>query len=265
MESIEIERLAGGVVVIRLANPPVNAVSKLMMRELREIFVDLSESREVGAVVLSAKGDRAFCAGIDLSEVAKRGSADGSPRSIADSLDPGRPWRDTQAAVRHCPVPVIAAIDGPAIGAGFGLVAVCDIMIASARARLGLTEINVGLLGGSSKALRMVGPYKARMMFFSGDLVTAEELYRLGAIERLVPNGTTEHAAVELATSFAAKSPIALRLAKESLLRIEAMDFDVEAAYRTEQDYTNRLAGFEDAHEARRSFFEKREPVWTWR
>src|ERR1700735_4976992 len=120
MESIEIEHLAGGVVVIRLANPPVNAVSKLMMRELREIFVDLSESRDVGAVVLSAKGDRAFCAGIDLSEVAKRGSADGSPRSIADSLDPGRAWRDTQAAVLHCPVPVVAAIDGPAIGAGFG-------------------------------------------------------------------------------------------------------------------------------------------------
>jgi enoyl-CoA hydratase len=264
MESIEIEYLAGGVAVIRLANPPVNAVSKLMMRELREIFVDLSERRDVGAVVLSAKGDRAFCAGIDLSEVAKRGSADGSG-SIAESLDPGRAWRDTQAAVRYCPVPVIAAIDGPAIGAGFGLVAVCDIMIASARARLGLTEINVGLLGGSSKALRMVGPYKARMMFFSGDLVAAEELYRLGAIERLVPDGTTEHAAVELATRFAAKSPIALRLAKESLLRIEAMDFDVEAAYRTEQDYTNRLAGFEDAHEARRSFFEKREPTWTWR
>ena len=73
--------------------------------------------------------------------------------------------------IRHCPVPVIAAVDGPAIGAGFGLVAVCDVIIASRRASLGLTEINVGLLGGASKALRMVGPYKARMMFFSGDLV----------------------------------------------------------------------------------------------
>jgi enoyl-CoA hydratase len=265
MEAIEVEDLGGGVAVVRLANPPVNAVSKVMMRELRESFIDLAERRDVGSVVLSAKGDRAFCAGIDLSEVWSRRTAGGSPARVSDTLDPGRAWRDTQAAVRHCPVPVIAAIDGAAIGAGFGLAAVCDVLIASDRARLGLTEINVGLLGGSSKAMHMVGPYKARMMFFSGELLTAAELYRLGAVEQVVRDGTAEEAAIELATKFAAKSPIAMRLAKESLLRVEATNFDVEVAYRIEQDYTNRLAGFDDAAEARRAFFEKREPTWAWR
>ncbi|HVW42482.1 MAG TPA: enoyl-CoA hydratase-related protein [Amycolatopsis sp.] len=265
METLEFDRI-GGVGVVRLANPPVNAVSRTMMRELRETFLDLAERRDIGSVVLSAAGDRAFCGGIDLKERSREVEAGSAARSssIAATLDSGRQWRDAQASIRHCPVPVVAAIDGPAIGAGFGLAASCDIMIASARARLGLTEINVGMLGGSSKALRMVGPYKARMMFFSGELVPAEELYRLGAIEKVVPAGEAEKAAIELAETFARKSPIALRLAKESLVRIEALDFDPEVAYRTEQDYTNRLKDYADSREAQRAFFEKREPHWTW-
>jgi enoyl-CoA hydratase len=265
METLEFDQI-GAVAVVRLANPPVNAVSRTMMRELRERFLDLAERRDIGSIVLSATGERAFCGGIDLKERAPEVADGGQSRasSIAAILDSGQAWRETQASIRHCPVPVIAAIDGPAIGAGFGLAAGCDIMIASTRARLGLTEINVGLLGGSSKALRMVGPYKARMMFFSGELLPAEELYRLGAIEKITPPGEAEKAAVELATSFAQKSPIALRLAKESLVRIEVLDFDTEAAYRTEQDYSNRLKDYDDAKEAQRAFFEKRPPHWTW-
>jgi enoyl-CoA hydratase len=265
METLELERF-GGVAVVRLAHPPVNAVSRTMMAELRSTFVALAEDREVGAVVLSARGDRAFCGGIDLKERTAE-VADGAASrdgAISDLLDSGRSWRDTQAAVRHCPVPVVAAIDGPAIGAGFGLVALCDIMICSTRARLGLTEINVGMLGGFSKALRMVGPYKARMMFFSGELVPAEELYRLGAVEKVVDPGEAEKAAIDLATTFAAKSPIALRMAKESVLRIESLDFDVEGAYRTEQDYSNRLKDYADSKEAQRAFLEKRPATWSW-
>jgi enoyl-CoA hydratase len=263
LDTIELS-VSDNVAVVRLANPPVNAVSRLMMRELYECFTQLGERRDVGAVVLAAAGDRAFCGGVDLKE-RSGGAPDSQNQPPRQLIDSGREWRETQASIRHCPVPVIAALDGPAIGAGFGLVGVCDLIIASRRASLGLTEINVGLLGGASKALRMVGPYKARMMFFSGDLVPAEELYRLGAVEQLTEPGEAESAAVALASKFAAKSPIALRMAKESLLRIETMDFDMEAAYRTEQDYTTRLGTFEDSGEATRAFLEKRSPVWSWR
>jgi enoyl-CoA hydratase len=159
-------------------------------------------------------------------------------------------------------VPVVAAVDGAAIGAGFGLVGVSDIIVASERATFGLTEINVGLLGGSSKALRMVGPYKARMMFFSGDLVPAAEFHRLGAVEMIVAPGDAERHAVALAERLAAKSPIALRLAKESIIRIESMP--LEEAYRTEQDYTQRLRTYHDSGEAMRAYLEKRDPHWTW-
>jgi enoyl-CoA hydratase len=259
LETLQFERV-GKVAIVRLARPPVNAVNRQMMSELRRCFDALAEDRDVGAVVLSAQGDRAFCGGIDLKELAT--PPDPSALPVRDVLDTGVTWRDTQHAIRHCPVPVIAAVEGPAIGAGFGLVGVVDIIIASARASFGLTEINVGLLGGSSKALRMIGPYKARMMFFMGDLVGADEFYRLGAIEEIVNNGDAEARAIAIGQRFGEKSPIALRLAKESILRIE--DLPMEEAYRLEQDYTTRLRGYRDAGEAMRAQLEKRPANWSW-
>lgn len=165
VETIDLDR-HGAVAIVRLDRPPVNAVNRQMMSELRDCFADLSEDRTVNAVVLSAAGEKAFCAGIDLREGS---GGDQAHRSVADTLDSGRYWRDTQQCIRHCTVPVIAAVERAAIGAGFGLVGVCDLIVASETATFSLTEINVGLLGGAAKALRMLGPFKARMMLFSGE------------------------------------------------------------------------------------------------
>jgi enoyl-CoA hydratase len=136
------------------------------------------------------------------------------------------------------------------------------LVIAGEEATFGLTEINVGLLGGASKALKMLGPSKARRMLFLGELLPAAELYRLGGIEEVVPAGTAEQRAVELATQMATKSPIALRLAKESILRIEGDE--MMQRYRVENDYTNRLRTFNDSQEAMQAFLEKRRAEWTW-
>jgi len=258
METLELVH-DGAVAIVRINRPPVNAVNRQMMIELQECFGVLGEDRTINAVVVSAAGSRAFSAGIDIKE---RVAGEDRHRSAVDLLDYGRYWRETQGVVRHCPVPVIAAVDGPAIGAGFGLVGVCDLIVASERASFVLSEIDIGLLGGSSKAMRMLGPYKARMMFLAGQPLDAHDLYRLGAVERVVPAGDAESSAVELGRLFAAKSPIALRLAKESMLRIEGMP--VEDGYRVEQDYTTRLGGFNDSKEAMRAWLEKRPPVWTW-
>lgn len=261
-ETLELVR-QDGVTVVRLNRPPVNAVNRQMISDLRACFGALAEDRTVGSVVLSATGERAFCAGIDLRE-RRSDAVNGRPAdgSVHERLDRGWAWREAQRLIRHCPVPVVGAVDGVAIGAGFGLVEACDIIVASERAKFGLTEINVGLLGGSSKAIRMVGPHKARMMFFSGELQPASEFYRLGAVEEVVEPGRAEARAAEIAAVFAAKSPIALRLAKESVLRIEHMP--VEEAYRTEQDYTERLRGYHDSGEAMAAYLEKRDPEWTW-
>jgi enoyl-CoA hydratase len=258
METISI-RHEGAVAVVRLDRPPVNAVTRQMMGELQDCFRILGDDRTINAVVLSAEGTRAFCAGIDLKEPSAGRSREGQ---VADVLDSGRYWRETQHLIRHCPVPVIAAVDGPAIGAGFGLVGICDLIVASRRATFVLNEINVGLLGGASKALRLVGPFKARMMLFSGQVLDADDLYRFGSVERVVDAGDAEASAIDLASVFEKLSPIALRLAKESILRIEGLP--LEDAYRTEQDYTNRLRGYADSAEAMSAFREKRDPEWTW-
>lgn len=255
---------SGGVATVTLARPPVNAVNRTMQLELTETFDSLSQDRDIGAVVLAAAGTRAFSAGIDLHDTAEHGPG-GSPatdKRVQAVTDPGWEWRRAQHAIHHCPVPVIAAVEGAAIGAGFGLVGVCDVIIASESARFALTEIDVGLLGGSSKAIRMVGPYKARMMMFGGEFVPASELHRLGAVEELVAPGSALARAREIGAGFARKSPLALRLAKESILRIEGDA--MERQYRTEQDYTNRMRGFDDAGEALSAYLEKREPDWTW-
>jgi enoyl-CoA hydratase len=260
METLNVEA-RDGFAIVRLDRPPVNAVSREMMRELRQCFDALSEDRRVNAVVLSATGDRAFCAGIDLKETAAS-APDPSTMEVRSLLDPRWEWRAAQHAVRHCLVPVIAAVDGAAIGAGFGLVGIADLIVASRRASFGLTEINVGVLGGASKALRLLGPSKARRMLFFGEMLPAEAFYRLGAVEEVVEPGRAEERACELAAQLATKSPLGLRLAKESVLRIEGDG--VEEQYRTEQDYSGRLRTYADSREAMEAFLERRPPVWNW-
>jgi enoyl-CoA hydratase len=257
MQTLTVER-DEGFAIVSLNRPPVNAVNTTMRRELVECFTSLGEERDLNSIILAAKGDGVFCGGVDLKEKAA-GVADSDMHTV---LDPHWRWRAAQSAVRTCLVPVIAAVEGPAIGAGFGLIGVCDLVIASEKASFALTEINVGLLGGASKALRLLGPSKARRMMFFGEPVSAAEMHRLGAIEEVTPPGQALPRAMELARRLATKSPIALRLAKESILRIETED--LMDRYRTENDYTNRLMGFNDSREAIMAFVEKRDPKWTW-
>lgn len=257
-ETLDVEH-RDGYAVVRLNRPPVNAVNKVMMRELRRCFDALSQQRPVSAVVFSARGEKAFCGGIDLNEV---GGGSDDATDMHTLLDPNWEWRQAQSSIRGCLVPVIGAVEAVAIGAGFGLVGVCDLVIAGDRARFGLTEINVGLLGGASKALRLLGPSKARRMLFLGELLPAAELHRLGGIEELVPAGGAEARACELAAEMAKKSPIGLRLAKESILRIEGEE--MMERYRTENDYTSRLRAYNDSDEALAAFHEKRPPRWSF-
>lgn len=247
------------VVTVTLDRPPVNAITLEMQRELATFFGGIAEDRTIGAVVLAGAGDKAFCGGIDLKEVRATGAAGDSVQAITN---PGWQWRETQRVIRNAAVPVIAAVERPAIGAGFGLIGVSDLVIAAERATFALTEINVGLLGGGSKAMRLLGPHKARMMMFTGRPVTAADMHRLGAVEEVVPDGTAVQVAQDLAAEISTKSPLAIRLAKESLVRIEGDE--IERQYRTEWDYTNRLSHFDDSREAMDAFLEKRQPEWGW-
>ncbi|MDQ3148264.1 MAG: enoyl-CoA hydratase-related protein [Actinomycetota bacterium] len=260
MPAITVE-VAEHVATVTLDRPPVNAVDTRAIAEIGEAFRSLDDRRDVRVAIFTAVGDRAFMAGADLRSAGQRDRSAEVPATIL--TDPARAARDAMWAITDCAVPVIGAINGPALGAGLAFAACCDILLASDNATFGTTEINVGLLGASAHLSLLVGRHKAREMYFTGETLPASELHRVGAVRAVVPRDELLDTAWELAAALAAKSPIALRLAKESMNRVEHLPF--KEAYRTEQDYTARLLGFDDAREARQAYLDKRAPEWRWR
>jgi enoyl-CoA hydratase len=260
VESFRVD-VADGVALVTFDRPPVNAIDAPSMHELGSIFGSFADDRSVRVAVFTAAGERAFIAGVDLGTVGPPPPSEEIPASLL--LDPGATARSAMWSITDCAVPVIAAVNGPAIGAGLAFAACCDIILAAEEATFGTTEINVGLLGASAHLSALVGRHKAREMFFTGELVPAAELHRVGAVRQVLPRAELLDAAMELARSLAAKSPIAMRLAKASMNHVEGLP--LKEAYRIEQTYTDRLVRYEDSAEARRAFFEKRAPTWRWR
>ncbi|MEX2267888.1 MAG: enoyl-CoA hydratase-related protein, partial [Acidimicrobiia bacterium] len=205
------------VATVTLDRSPVNAVDRPTFDEIRDAFTSFNQNRDVRVAIFTAVGERAFMAGVDLRAV-DESLVDPPPTRITD---PGSAARDAMWSITDCAVPVIGAINGPALGAGLAFAACCDLLIAADNATFGTTEINVGLLGASSHLSMLVGRHKAREMFFTGEVVPADELYRLGALRAVVPHAELMPTARALAESLAAKSPIALRLAKEAMNRVE--------------------------------------------
>ena len=166
-------------------------------------------------------------------------------------------------AITDYAVPVIGAINGPALGAGLAYAACCDLLVAADTATFGTTEINVGLLGASAHLPAPRRPAQGpRDVLHRGNhhgRGAAPPRCRARGRAARTPDGHRR----ELATTLAAKSPIALRLAKESMNRVE--DLSLKEGYRTEQEYTARLLRFEDAREARAAFLDRRDPDWKWR
>jgi enoyl-CoA hydratase len=255
------------VAVVTLDRPPVNALDSQTWRELAIAFDLLGARRDVRAAIFNATG-KVFCAGVDLVDSRRRSRPDGRPEDGApqgdprDQVDSGLLPRQAFWALYDCAVPVIGAISGKAIGAGAVLVALCDIVVATPQFEMALTEINVGVLGGVKATQRMVGPYLAKRMFLTGEYVGADELYRRGVLEAVVEPGDLMSTARMLAAKIVTKSPIAVRLAKESANRVEYMD--LKEGYRTEQDYTTRIRRFADSSEAGAAFAERREPQFRW-
>ncbi len=171
--------------------------------------------------------------------------------------------RESYYAVVECSKPIIAAINGPALGAGFGLVMGSDIWVASEDAYVSMPEINVGLAGGVTFLQKHFSQSRARRMFYTGMKVSAQELYRLGLVEACLPAAELMPYCMDLAREIASKSPIAVRLAKEAARMTELMP--IRDAYRYEQGNTVALSKTEDSKEAQRAFLEKRAPVYTGR
>ncbi|BCH21092.1 enoyl-CoA hydratase [Mesorhizobium sp. L-8-10] len=247
--------VADHIALVTLDRPPVNALDRAARAALVETFDALSERDDVRAVVLTGAGNT-FCAGADLKDRP-------DPDKMGDFLSHNRITRETGNSIRECSKPVIAAVNGPALGAGFGLMAACDIFIASENATFGMPEINVGLAGGISMLRTIFGRSNTRRMFFTGMRVSAQELYDRRIIEAVTSREELLPMAMEIAAEIASKSPIAIAYAKQAANMVDLMP--QRDAYRFEQNFTMALSKTEDAREARMAFIEKRKPVFKGR
>ena len=243
------------VAVATLNRPPVNAVNAEMRDRLIEIFDAATDRDDIRVVVLTAQG-KIFSAGADLKQRP-------DPNKAGTYWHHNRVTRETGNAIKECTKPVIAAVNGTALGAGMGLAAACDILYASSNATFGMPEINVGLAGGASMLKTLLGRSTMRRMFFTGQRLTAQEMLKRNVLEDVLEPEEMLPVVMDLAREIASKAPLALIYAKRAANMVDLMP--QRDAYRFEQEFTMALAKTEDAKEARMAFLEKRAPVFKGR
>lgn len=228
-----------GIALVELARGKVNAIDTQMYDEIAEVFDVLSDNQDIRAIVLTGRG-RIFCAGNDLGNfrVMDAVSGDVEMRSVRRAL----------FGLYDCALPVIAAINGPALGSGLALASLSDIVVASDRATFGLPEMGVGVLGGGRFTARMLPQQAMRRMFFTAEPVDADTLRSWGAPIDVVPHNEVLEVAMSRARVIAAKSRYALTLAKQSLNGCE--DVDLKRGYELEQTFTVRLSEHPDSKKA---------------
>jgi enoyl-CoA hydratase/carnithine racemase len=244
--------VADYVATVTLARPPVNAQNRRFREEIVAIFDTLNDRTDVRAVVLTGEG-KTFSAGADLKERPVLGEVGAYPRH-------NRIVRESFNAVMECEKPVIAAINGAAIGAGCVLALCCDILIASENAYFAMTEVDVGLAGGVMHVRRFFRESDARLLIYTARRIAGPELYRMNVVSACVTPDALLETARGIAREIAAKSPAAVRAAKRSFNVTENMP--LQDGYRFEQSQTVALAGSEETKEAQRAFAEKRKPVF---
>ncbi|MDU0339799.1 enoyl-CoA hydratase-related protein [Bosea rubneri] len=245
----------GNIVHLTLNRPPVNALSLALCTEIADIFEQTSERTDVQCAVLGATGAQAFCAGLDLNEFRTHKAEDDEAHAAV--------VRRVFSAIRNCAIPVIAAVNGPALGAGCVIASACDIRLAAENANFGLPEINVGSCAGITHMGRHLPQGLLRRMVFTGKPIGAQEAWRAGFVDSVFPLSDLGDAARTLADVIASKAPLALRMGKEALNRVEFLS--VEDGYALEQGYSLRLLHTEDAREATQAAIEKRQPLFAGR
>ena len=237
------------ITTVTIDNPPVNALPVAGWFDLADALRAAGRDTTVRAVILCAEG-KGFQAGVDIKELA----ADPTNESL---VAVNRGCYEAFGAVYDCAVPVIAAVQGFCLGGGVGLAGNADIVVASDDATFGLPEVDRGALGVATHLARFVPQHKLRAMFLTGSMITAQELLAFGTVERVVPRAQLYDTALALANVIAAKSPIVMRRAKESLNLIDPVD--VKRSYRAEQGFTFELNLWGDSDELRQAFVDKRD------
>jgi enoyl-CoA hydratase/carnithine racemase len=250
----------GSIAVLTLNRPQArNSLSEAMLAALSQELESLAKDEGIRAVVLAAKG-QAFCAGHDLKELTShRADADGGhgyTRQVMERCSA------IMLALLRLPQPVIAAVEATATAAGCQLVATCDLAVASTTAKFATPGVHIGLFCSTPMvALSRNVPRKQAMeMLLTGDMISAEDAYRIGLVNRVVESGKAREGALELAREISAKSAAVVKLGKEAFYRQLDMNIADAYAYASEVMVKNMMA--RDAGEGISAFVEKRQPRW---
>jgi 2-oxoglutaroyl-CoA hydrolase len=250
-ECIRVER-KGHVATIWIdRQAKMNTMTVAMRNEFPGIFRDLERDDEIRVLIIRGAGGKAFSAGGDVAEFLTLAPAD---------LEQ---WGDTLTSAERCRKPVIAAIDGYAMGAGLELAVACDFRVASLRSEFAFPEIRLGMIpgsGGTQRALRLIGMTRAKLFLLTGQRVSAETAEAWGLITRAVPHEKLDEAVGSLALDLAERAPLALRTLKLVLNR--GADAPLETALELERKAYAWLRATHDYEEGVKSFLEKRPPKY---
>jgi len=246
----------GPIATVTLNRPKaLNALNAALMAELTDALTRLDHDEAVRCIVLTGN-ERAFAAGADIKEMAGATAVDMLGRSTLSGFD----------AVRRLSKPIIAAVSGFALGGGCELAMACDMIVASETARFGQPEINIGVIpgaGGTQRLTRQLGKARAMELVLTGEYMDAQEAHARGLVNRVVPPELYLEEARKLARKIAGQAPVAVRLAKDAVLK--AQDLSIEEGLDYERRLFYLLFATEDQKEGMAAFIEKRPPQWKGR
>jgi len=254
---IEVEPESGVALLTINRADKLNALNYALLTEMSEALDEIGASAVVRALVVTGAGSKAFVAGADIGEIAAlEGEEDGA--------DFARFGQAVFARIEALEIPVVIAINGYALGGGCELALCGDIRIASETAQLGQPEVNLGVIpgyGGTQRLARLIGRDRAKGLIFTGERVGAEDAYRLGLVDRVVPAADLLEEAFALARNLAAKAPRAIALAKRAIN--EGSVLPLNQAIALEADLFGEAAATQDRREGTNAFIEKRQPKWS--
>jgi len=256
MSEVLIERPEEGVALVRLNRPEAkNALNMAVRRALHDAFVALSEDASVRVVILTGN-EEAFAAGADLKEISELGPMDVVRRATHRLARP----------LAECPKPVIAAINGFALGGGLEIALMCDILVVGEGAQLGLPEIRVGVMpgaGGTQRLTKLVGKHRAMLMALTAEIVTGRQAYELGMASKVVADATVLDEALSIARRIAGFPSIGAEMIKEAIQT--AAEQGMENTLALERKSFALLFSTEDQKEGAKAFLEKRKPKFQGR
>jgi enoyl-CoA hydratase/carnithine racemase len=245
-----------GVGLIRINRPDArNALNLEVRKLLARHLTAMGEDPAIRAIVLTGN-EKSFAAGADIKEMAGAGAIDMLLRGTH------KLWRTISA----CPKPVIAAVNGFALGGGCELAMTCDIIIAGEGARFGQPEIKIGIVpggGGTQRLTRAIGKYKALRYMLTGDMFSAKEAFDMGLVSEVVPDGEVQSRAIAMARQIAEMGPLAVEQIKECVLR--GLDASLDTGLALETKANQMLFASQDQKEGMAAFIEKRKPNFTGR